>query len=38
LPITAAERVVALVEQVAKRAGPARSVAVLQPSFAMAGK
>ncbi|AZF52935.1 Beta-ketoadipate enol-lactone hydrolase [Pseudomonas sp. R4-34-07] len=38
LPITATERVVALVEQIAKRAGPARSAAVLQPSFAMAGK
>jgi pimeloyl-ACP methyl ester carboxylesterase len=38
LPITATERVAALVDQVAKRATPALSATVLRPSFALASK
>ena len=38
LPITATERVAALVDQVAKRATPALSATVLRPSFALVSK
>ncbi len=38
LPITATERVVALVEQVAKRVRPVQTATVLHPSFAVASK
>ncbi|WP_262381196.1 MULTISPECIES: alpha/beta hydrolase [unclassified Pseudomonas] len=38
LPITATERVAALVEQVAKRSKPVQSATVLHPPFALASK
>jgi pimeloyl-ACP methyl ester carboxylesterase len=38
LPITAVDRVVALVEQIAKRTRPLESATVLHPSFALASK
>ena len=38
LPITATERVAALVEQVAKRVRPGENVRQLQPSVALASK
>jgi pimeloyl-ACP methyl ester carboxylesterase len=38
LPITATERVAALVEQVAKRSKPVASATVLHPPFALASK
>ena len=38
LPITATERVAALVEQVAKRSKPVESATVLHPPFALASK
>ncbi|WP_339533146.1 alpha/beta hydrolase [Pseudomonas mucidolens] len=38
LPITAVERVAALVEQIAKRAGPAPADAALQPTLVVASK